>query len=127
MTPLPPDNERCEKQVSDGERWTTFHRCYKRAKGADQDGKRLCGLHLAALKRREEKWKRWEREQGQSKEAQRAAELLAEETGLDISPFYEHYRRSGGGYSDTHVLISIDDLHRLIEAYEKTPNKEDTE
>ena len=117
-------HETCPEQVckisvriDPGSQWPHYRICSRVAKGQGKDGNWLCGIHLAAERRRAANDESWKNDRDASdanhERAKMALEVL-EELGIDASVHY-HYglRLKESGYTGK-ILIDPQELFKAM-------------
>lgn len=107
-------SETCQERVNRGDgRWTRFEACGRKVK---EDG--LCGVHLAARKRRAEKdaerRERWD----QAEALQREAAAMSRALGVEVTANYTYAGTTIGRY-DGAFVVPGDWLREIVK--EKAP------
>ena len=98
------DQELCQKDVSNGSRSVSFHKCGRPVK---DDG--LCGLHLGARARSRDAYLRRLVARNEDSERRKHVEDILGRLGVDGKPEYSTRTRAYTG----DVVLTIDELLRI--------------
>ncbi len=99
--------------------WGRYHQCVRNGK-IERNGKWYCKQHdpVAIKKKRDDESAAWKAERDGSEAKGNAARMLAERLGCG-SPHYHHPARGGFGEYSGGLVISKEDVEKLLERLER--------